>query len=177
MKYPPYYPDVWPGEHYKLLAGLVQELEPRVVVEIGTYTGLSALTILAHLRPESRLVTFDITPWQSFGDTVLSEADFQDGRLEQVIADLGERAAFDRHADLLRAAKLIFVDGPKDGVFERRFLEHLRALSPQSQPVLVFDDTRLWNMLRIWREISRPKLDVTSFGHWSGTGLVHWVSG
>ena len=23
-------------------------------------------------------------------------------------------------------------------------------------------------------EIARPKLDLTSFGHWSGTGLVEW---
>ncbi|MGH7312141.1 MAG: hypothetical protein ACREJV_03130 [Candidatus Rokuibacteriota bacterium] len=32
-----------------------------------------------------------------------------------------------------------------------------------------------WNMLAIWREIRMPKLDVTSFGHWSGTGLVEWT--
>jgi hypothetical protein len=42
-------------------------------------------------------------------------------------------------------------------------------------PVLVFDDTRVRNMLHTWRDVRRPKLDLTSFGHWSGTGLVHWV--
>jgi hypothetical protein len=39
----------------------------------------------------------------------------------------------------------------------------------------MFDDIRLWNMLRTWRTINRPKLDLTSFGHWSGTGLVDWT--
>jgi hypothetical protein len=41
---------------------------------------------------------------------------------------------------------------------------------------LVFDDIRIWNMLRIWREIVRPKLDLTSFGHWTGTGIVDWTA-
>jgi hypothetical protein len=36
----------------------------------------------------------------------------------------------------------------------------------------MFDDTRLPSMLKFWRELDYPKLDFTSFGHWSGTGLV-----
>jgi len=39
---------------------------------------------------------------------------------------------------------------------------------------VLFDDIRLWNMLDIWRSIDFPKLDLTSFGHWSGTGVVQW---
>jgi hypothetical protein len=39
----------------------------------------------------------------------------------------------------------------------------------------MFDDIRFWNMLRIWRNVAAPKLDITSFGHWSGTGLVDWA--
>jgi hypothetical protein len=27
-------------------------------------------------------------------------------------------------------------------------------------------------MVDLWRRIPYPKLDATSFGHWSGTGLV-----
>jgi hypothetical protein len=38
----------------------------------------------------------------------------------------------------------------------------------------MFDDIRLMNLLSIWRGIQRPKMDITSFGHWSGTGLVDW---
>jgi hypothetical protein len=41
-------------------------------------------------------------------------------------------------------------------------------------PILVLDDIRLWTMLEIWRSVSWPKLDVTSFGHWSGTGMVDY---
>jgi len=51
MKGPPYYPDIWPGEHYKLLAGLALSLKPKVVIEIGTGSGLSALAIKKYLSP------------------------------------------------------------------------------------------------------------------------------
>jgi len=40
--------------------------------------------------------------------------------------------------------------------------------------LVVFDDIRQWNMLKIWRDITRPKIDLTSFGHWTGTGIIDW---
>jgi len=30
------------------------------------------------------------------------------------------------------------------------------------------------NMVGIWRRVTRPKFDITSFGHWSGSGLIDW---
>lgn len=35
-------------------------------------------------------------------------------------------------------------------------------------------DIRLWNMPAFWRDVPLPKLDLTSFGHWSGTGVGQW---
>jgi len=175
MKQPPYYPDVWPGEHYKLLAALILEYRPRVVIEIGTATGLSALAMQQHLPQGARLSTFDIRAWSTFADTCLKTEDFADGSLAQIIGDLSDPAVLGSHGELFRAADLIFVDGPKDGRFERILIERLADLALPGQPILVFDDIRVWNMLAIWREIRMPKLDLTSFGHWSGTGLVDWT--
>jgi hypothetical protein len=66
------------------------------------------------------------------------------------------------------------VDGPKDGIFERKLLQQLETVEFHKPLLVVMDDIRFWNMLAIWQEITRPKLDLTSFGHWSGTGLVEW---
>jgi hypothetical protein len=66
---------------------------------------------------------------------------------------------------------LILIDGPKDGVFEPAFLSKLLPVLRAGQ-VLVLDDIRKLQMLQTWRDISLPKLDVTSLGHWSGTGLA-----
>jgi predicted O-methyltransferase YrrM len=175
MAEPPYYPEIWPGEHYKLLAALVAVCRPKLVIEIGTATGLSALAMRGHLPEGSRLVTFDITPWDSFPDTCLRAEDFADGALSQAVGDVSDPEIMQQHAELFRAADLIFADGPKDGRFEYLLLERLAELDLQQRPLLVFDDIRVWNMLAIWRAIALPKLDVTSFGHWSGTGLVDWT--
>lgn len=174
MKTGPFYPEVWPGENYKLLAGLALALKPGCVVEIGTYTGLSALTLRKFLPPASRLFTFDIAGWRSFADTCFLEEDFSDGRLVQHLSNLADPAEVSRHGDLLKSADLVFLDAPKDGVTEQKFLDNFRKLGLKKGAILVFDDIRLWNMLKIWRELSLPKLDLTSFGHWSGTGLAEW---
>lgn len=172
------YAEVWPGEHYKLLAGLVKTLEARSIVEIGTATGLSALTMLLELPAGGRLTTFDVVPWPEYVDgTALVEADFADGRLMQVLDDLQSPSVVEKHRELLEGADLIFIDAAKDGTMEQRFIDNLKPLRFRRSPIFMFDDIRVWNMLAIWRGLDRPKLDLTSFGHWSGTGLVDWSPG
>jgi predicted O-methyltransferase YrrM len=171
----PRWPQFWPGEHYKLLAGLVASMQPRVVVEVGTFLGLSALALRKYLPREGVLTTFDVVKWDAFEDTCLRASDFADGQLVQALGDLSDPAVMREHRALLAKADLIFVDAPKDGVFEPRFLRNLEDVPFEKPPLVVFDDIRLWNMLAVWRGIARPKLDLTSFGHWSGTGLVSWV--
>lgn len=165
---------VWPGEHYRLLAALVKILQPKRVVEIGTFRGLSALALKQFLPADGKITTFDIVPWNSIPDTSLCAEDFSDDRLRQQIADLSQAAAFESHRELVQETELLFMDGPKDGVFERKFLQQLETLSFRKPLLLVLDDIRFWNMLATWHDIARPKLDLTSFGHWSGTGLVEW---
>jgi predicted O-methyltransferase YrrM len=171
----PAWPEIWPGEHYRLLAGLVRTLKPRTVVEIGTATGLSALAMYGELPPEGRIVTFDLILWADYPGSVLRDDDFADGRLTQELHDLSTQQP-GAHAQLLETADLIFIDAAKDGRQERRFLRLLETTPLRADPIVVFDDIRVWNMLEIWREVRRPKLDITSFGHWSGTGLVDFAA-
>jgi len=171
----PLFPSLWPGEHYRLLAALVHVLQPQVVIEIGTYTGLSALSMKTTLPPSSRLVTFDITAWQSVPKALLNASDFADGRLSQIVDDITVPLGAARYSDLLASADLIFIDAAKDSVMESRLLNIFDSMNFRHSPIIALDDIRLRNMLSVWRSISRPKLDLTSFGHWSGTGLVDWT--
>jgi predicted O-methyltransferase YrrM len=166
---------LWPGEHYKLLSALVAVLAPKTVVEIGTATGMSALAMKTALPADGRLVTFDLVPWQGYSGGVLQTADFADGRLEQRSDDLSTPTGWQANADLLRGAGFIFVDARHDGAQERSFLRGFDEVGLASGPIVMFDDIRVWGMLEFWQEISRPKLDLTSFGHWSGTGLVDYA--
>ena len=175
MKTSPRWPDCWPGEHYKLLAGFVAHLKPTTVIEIGTHTGLSALSLKKCLSKTARMATYDLIPWDRIPDTCLTKKDFEGGQLKQHLADLSDPVAFKEHSALIASAELIFVDGPKDRKFEPAFARNLESISFKSPPWVIFDDIRDMNMLQFWRDIKQPKLDISSFGHWTGTGLVHWT--
>lgn len=171
----PHWPTIWPGEHYKLLSALVSILKPQLVVEIGTATGYSALSMKKFLPPGGKIVSFDIVPWHSFPKCILTQPDFEDGKLVQIIGDLTDENVFASHAPLLSGASLIFIDAAKDGVQERLFIKNFATLTFTTSPIFVFDDIRLMNMIGIWNDIKQPKFDVTSLGHWAGTGLVDWT--
>jgi predicted O-methyltransferase YrrM len=167
------YLDIWPGEHYKLLAALTKIMAPRKVIEIGTYTGASFLAIKKFLPPDAVFITYDIIAWRQFKNTGLKAEDF-DAQHQQRTVDLADAESAKTQLTDLENAELIFVDAQKDGLMERRLCRLFDAIAFRTPPLVVFDDIRLVNMIKIWREIAHPKLDLTSFGHWSGTGLVEW---
>ena len=161
----------WPGEHYRLLAGLVHVERPRAVVEIGTFKGHSALALLAGSE-DVRVITYDVVPWDETEGAVLQPLDFETGRLEQRIGDIAETTYRDEQLETLRQADMVFVDGPKDGRWEERFCRDVLPLLTDRPRLLVFDDIRLLEMVQLWRDLPYAKLDATSVGHWSGTGLA-----
>lgn len=171
----PRWPDVWPGEHYRLLAALVRLLGAKRVVEIGSYQGLGALTLARNLSPGGTVHTFDVVPWREVPGSILRDTDFADGRIVQILDDVTWPAGFARHAAIFEAADLVFIDAEKDGQMERRLIDRLNSCR-LAGPIVVFDDIRLWNMLDIWPRIERPKIDATSIGHYTGTGIVDWTA-
>ncbi|KAF1069448.1 class I SAM-dependent methyltransferase [Variovorax sp.] len=170
----PHWFDTWPGAHYRLLAALVRTLKPMRVVEIGTFTGMGTLALAQELPAGGSVTTFDLHSWHGFEQTWLAPGDFEQGRVRQVLHDISAPGGIEAHRALFEAADLVFVDGPKDGHTEARMLDNLATLSLPAHALVVFDDIRVMNMVATWRRIARPKLDLTSFGHWSGTGLIDW---
>lgn len=160
----------WPGEHYRLLPALMDSWRARHVVEIGTFEGVSALSLLCSSTVES-VVTFDLVAWHEFPSTLFDASDF-DCRLRQEIGDLSDPAIFAEHTALLSRADAIFLDGPKDFGFEHKFLSLLLDLPVEKPQLLVFDDIRVSTMAKFWHELPLEKFDATSLGHWSGTGLA-----
>lgn len=160
--------NIWPGEHYRFLAGLMAELQPSLVVEVGTATGASALAMLSELR--GRLVTYDLVPWHDYPGTVLRADDFGD-RLEQRLGSLVDQDVLAANQDVLAQADFLFIDGPKDGVFEPALHAHLIDCCKPAALVL-YDDVRLHNMVKFWATLTLPRFDATSLAHFTGTGLV-----
>ena len=165
--------NVFPGEHYRILSGLVEVIKPNTLIDIGTFRGCSARVMLDYGRTDSSVHTFDICGYTEFDWTVLREEDFKGGRLHQHLDNLIHEKAFAEHKTLLEQAEFIMLDGPKDDHFEKTFLHMLKTIAFTGKPKWLFvDDIRFDNMQWLWRSIKSPKLDLSSFGHFSGTGLV-----
>jgi predicted O-methyltransferase YrrM len=170
------YYEVYPGNHYRLLHVLARNLARRNIVEVGTFTGMSSACMLRGMPDSCKLTTFDLVSWRMF-HSHLDEANFASGRINQVLEDLSDSDTFGKHINLFETSEMIFCDAPKNGVFEPKFLANLTRVRPTADCLLVLDDIRLLSMIDVWRAIRSPKLDLTSFGHWAGTGLVDITNG
>ena len=166
--------EVFPGEHYHLLTTLSRELKARTVWEFGTDTGMGTAALLEGIDGTGKVYTVDIDPIHQKNGSWLPVSYLENGQVTQVVSDMKAKTLFEKYAEEIADADLLFVDGPKDGSTEAAFLEQLSAVRFRKNPIVVFDDIRLMNMLAEWRNIRHPKMDFTSFGHWSGTGIVDW---
>ena len=163
--------NVFPGEHYRLLNGIVETMNAKKIVEIGTYTGMGTLSLKEGFK-DVFVTTYDIFKWDELNvPSHLESKDF-DGSLMQVIGDLSDDQFFESNLEILNGADLIFMDAPKDNVFEYVMAKQFKKLKNKKKKILIIDDILFVNMIDFWRKIKSPKIDASSFGHWSGTGIV-----
>ena len=64
------------------------------------------------------------------------------------------------------------MDAPKDGRFEQAFVATALEQLRDRRRIVVFDDIRLLPMVELWRTLPFSRVDATSLGHWSGTGIL-----
>lgn len=158
----------WPGEHYRFLAGVASVLGARLCVEVGTAIGLGALA----LRSQAESVaTFDIIDVLSDPKCILTPEDRGKG-IDILVGDLLDADVYSQYRHLLATADLIFLDGPKDGHFEKVLLDRLISDFRGTNKVIVIDDIKVLPMLMIWKQLDVPKFDATSLGHFTGTGVL-----
>lgn len=149
-------------EHYTLLSHLSWQLERNeTVVDVGTFLGFSALA-LSH-NQTAKVVTYDLEskiPKDIDMFTPLHRKNIE-FRIGDVLKDLPE----------LIQSPFMFLDTNHDGGFEREFLAKLEHL--KFKGILFCDDIHLNDAMKMfWQSVTLPKMDLTSVGHWSGTGAI-----
>ena len=165
--------NIFPGEHYRIINAIVKTLKPKCAVEIGTSTGLGTLSIRDGAPKFCNIITYDIIPWNKLSmGTHLNKNYFKFNKIQQIIGDLSNDDFFKKNIHLLNKAEIIFMDAPKDNFFEYDMLKKIMKLDHKKNKFLILDDIKFVNMIDLWNGIKSPKIDLTSFGHWSGTGLV-----
>ncbi|MFN0096400.1 MAG: O-methyltransferase [Dehalococcoidia bacterium] len=114
---------------------LVHMLQPKHVLEIGTFTGYSAIAMAGALPPGGRITTLDIDPVHA----AIAQRHFvQAGVADRVTLRLG--AALATLASLPGPFDLVFIDADK-GNYPRYFEAVLPKLSPNG---VIAVDNVLW---------------------------------
>ncbi|RMG27049.1 MAG: O-methyltransferase, partial [Bacteroidetes bacterium] len=92
----------------RLMAMLSRLMRPRRILEVGTYTGYSALCLAEGLAPEGRLITLELNPeLQHISQPYFREA----GREHQIEQRLGD--ALQLIPQLNESLDLVFIDADK----------------------------------------------------------------
>lgn len=120
----------------RFLQMLVFAMRPRLVLEIGTFTGYSSITMAAVLPPGGRIVTCEV-----------DERHAETARRHIAASPYADRIAIEVGPALATIARL---DGPFDLVFidadQVGYLEYFEAVLPRLSPNgLIAADNTLWN--------------------------------
>jgi hypothetical protein len=158
FQYRSYYNEQAGKEHYKLLAFVASLFPSQTIYDIGTHFGGSsvALSTTAH-----KVISYDIVEMKQL--IVLPS------NVEYKIGD------FRKDPDVLNSP-FIFVDvDPHDGIQERDF--HSFFLESKYKGIVLWDDIRAnREMHEWWSSIQESdtikKVDLSTLGHWSGTGMI-----
>lgn len=154
-----YFLDVPGREHYKLLAYFSSQYNNSNLLDIGTYKGCSALALA--YNNTNTVYSFDIGNYRALHDS------------PDNIHFIIDWATDPKYLDLIQSSPFIMVDTLHDGLFERQF--HILLQEINWRGILFLDDIHLNDSMKeYWEEIPEKKLDVSHYGHWSGTGLVYF---
>jgi caffeoyl-CoA O-methyltransferase len=118
-----------------LLTMLTRLVSARLAVEIGTFTGFSALAIARGLPDDGRLICLDVSEeWTSIGRRYWEKA----GVADKIDLRIGDAHASAAALPVGEPLDLAFVDAEKPG-----YIDYFEQLVPRMRPngLLLFDNT------------------------------------
>lgn len=124
--------------HYqgRVLSLLSRIISPSYILEIGTYTGYSALCLAVGLRPDGELHTIDINEEL---EEIQSKYFKRSAYAGQIIRHVGN--ALDIIPTLKPTFDLVFIDAEKT-----EYPDYLEAVLPRTKPgSLILSDNVLWS--------------------------------
>ena len=97
---------------------------------------------------------------------------YVDGLIKAKFKKKSDINRFEKNFNKLNNANIIFMDAPKDDNFEYKMMRLFLKLDKKKGKLLILDDIKFVNMIDLWRSVKSPKIDLSSFGHWTGTGVI-----
>jgi predicted O-methyltransferase YrrM len=151
-------------EHYRLVAYIAAHFESGTCfADLGTSLGFSALALA--LNPRHKVLTYDITDLIPKTDArTVNTVPNIERRLENCLAVSALQ-------EIVMCPFIVLDVDPHDGMQEWAMVQVLSSSGYKG--VVLADDILLnENMRAFWRWVPQKKLDVTRYGHASGTGLI-----
>lgn len=120
--------------------------QPRLIVEIGTYTGYSALCLAEGLHPEGKLISIDVNEETScFAKSFIAKTEYAN-KIELILADAKEYIP-----TLKESIDLVFIDADKKNYLT---YYHLMIVKIKSGGLIIADNV-LWS-----GKITMPEKDM-----------------
>jgi hypothetical protein len=154
-------------EHYRLLMYLSQQFDNVDFIELGIHRGASSLSLSTNKN--NQVYCFDIKPTIP---EILKNLGFDD--IKNIHSTIIDVLKTDQYNEKILNSALIFLDTNHDGIFETNFYNFL--VKNNYSGILMMDDIHheeYPELREVWNKtITHSKIDITKYGHWSGTGLV-----
>lgn len=148
--------------YYRFLYELVGDLQPAVIVEIGTRRGESAIQ-MASACPKTQVITIDTNPGSA---EYIRKMGLKN--LRSIICDSAKAVP---EVEVWSPIDILFIDS--DHVYDQAIRE-FRDYAPlvRKNGMIILDDIHInEGMDRFWNEIKYPKLELNHL-HTKGFGIV-----
>ena len=158
-EYKGYFNETSSKEHYRLLTYISSLYDNINILDIGTLKGCSALALSTNKT--NKVFSFNLD----------NQLDLNDApeNIEFII----DNVINGNYDNLILNSPIILLDTFHDGTFEQEFLDYLLSINYKGN--LLLDDIHLNNEMNyFWNNIKLSKIDITHFGHSTGTGVVYF---
>lgn len=143
---------------YKIIYSISNIFEEELFLDLGTCMGASAVAMAA--SGKNNVVSCDIS--DSLIDLTVPNIKFIKARAQDLVVDMCKDSTF-----------IVLDVDPHDGVQEKEIMELL--IHHKFNGILLCDDIAPYPFPKMndwWNSINLPKINMTDFGHKTGTGVV-----
>lgn len=153
-------------EHYRLLAAFADMFYNEIIIDIGTFKGLSALALA--YNKQNHVITVNKEKRSNFLGKAVEEFP-----IEPILHDILKIRENEYLTNKIKESAFVLLDITHNGKDEKEFYNFLLEIDYKG--ILIADDIYLkrnGDMEGFWNSIKEKKFDLTEYGHWSGTGIV-----
>jgi len=154
-------------QEYRLYSYLTTYFNDITILDIGTLDGRSAVA-LSH-NENNKVISYDIGNSINNNNHIIYSKKNITFKIKNVLDDLNE--------EFVKNVKIVMIDIDHYETVEREIIDRLKELNFSG--IIILDD--VFNhpdqeinkcMNRLWNGINEKKIDVSLYGHWSGTGII-----